>query len=164
MMILSAGFRYRRLSETRVAVCLIPGTVFVLIGRQSRRGPRHRHPRHIGGRRVAGGVPRMNPVGVDRARLDGPVAEGCDMRPHPANLREQTGRTDTVHRTNTGARIGQTTIDISDIGRCPQRGDGITVVISTSRPTFPFGRRQCQKALARLQIIRSWGPFLVQRV
>jgi len=38
----------------------------------------------------------MNPVGVDRARLDGPVAEGCDMWPHPANLREQTGRTDTV--------------------------------------------------------------------
>jgi len=38
----------------------------------------------------------MNPVGVGRARLDGPVAEGRDMRSHPADHRERTGRTDTV--------------------------------------------------------------------
>jgi hypothetical protein len=31
------------------------------------------------------------------------------------------------HRTNTGVRIGQTTIHLSDIGRCPRRGDGIIV-------------------------------------
>ena len=86
MLILSDGRRYRHLSETRAAVCLIPGTVFVLIGRQFRPGPRHRHLRHIGGRRVAGSIPRMNPVGVGRARLDGPVAEGSDIRPRPADL------------------------------------------------------------------------------
>ena len=36
MLILSDGLRYRHLSETRAAVCLIPGTVFVLIGRRFR--------------------------------------------------------------------------------------------------------------------------------
>src|SRR3990172_9052813 len=38
----------------------------------------------------------MNPVEVGRRRLDGPVAEGRDMRPHFADLREQTGGTGTL--------------------------------------------------------------------
>ena len=70
MLILSAGLRYRHLSETRVAVCLIPGPVFVL----------------------------------------------CS-----------------IHRTNTGEKIGQTTNNISDIGRCPKGGDGIIVVGADDR-------------------------------
>ena len=37
----------------------------------------------------------MNPIGVGRARLDGPVAKGLDMRPHPADLCEWTARSAT---------------------------------------------------------------------
>ena len=37
----------------------------------------------------------MNPVGVGRAKLDGPVAEGRDMRTHPADSCESTARTST---------------------------------------------------------------------
>ena len=84
------------MSDMRTAVCLMPDPVFVLFIRQFRIGLRRHRLHHIGGRRVAGGVPCMNPVGVGRARLDGPVAEGRDMRSHPADHRERTGRTDTV--------------------------------------------------------------------
>src|SRR5512143_871707 len=96
MLILSDGLRYRLLSEMRIAVCPIRGTVFVLIGQRFRLGRRRRHPHHIGGRRYAGTVPCKNPVGVGRTRLDQPVAEGSDMRPRPSNLRERTGRADAV--------------------------------------------------------------------
>ena len=96
MLILSAGPRYRHLSETRADVCLIPDTVFVLIGRRFRPRPRRRHLHYVGGRRVAGGVPCVNPVAVGRARIDGPVAEGRDMRPHLADLYKLRARAVTV--------------------------------------------------------------------
>src|SRR3989339_447392 len=62
---------------------------------QSISHPRCRHLHHIGGRRVAGGVPCMHPVRIGRTRLDGPVTEGRDMRSRTADLREPAGGTDT---------------------------------------------------------------------
>jgi len=96
ILILPDGHRYRHLSETQAAVCLIPGTVFVLIGRQFPDDLRRHHLHHIGGRRSAGSVPCTNPVAVGRARIDGPVAEGRDMRPHLANLYKFRARAVTV--------------------------------------------------------------------
>jgi len=92
MLILSDSLGHRHLSETRIDVCPIRGTVFVLIGRRFRTELRRRHLHHIGGWRVAGGVPCMNPVVIGRARIDGHVAEGRDMRFHLADLYELLAR------------------------------------------------------------------------
>ncbi|HWS16219.1 MAG TPA: hypothetical protein VN450_08535, partial [Candidatus Methylomirabilis sp.] len=44
----------------------------------------------------------------------------------------------TRHRTNAGVRIGQTTTWISDIGRCPGRGDGIIIPMSDRKIFSPY--------------------------
>jgi hypothetical protein len=94
-----------RLSDSRPGVCPMVYGVFrggngvagflrrsFLIGRRFRLDLLRRHLHHVGGRRVAGSVPGINPVMVGRARFDGPVAEGRDMRPHLADLYEWLAR------------------------------------------------------------------------